>query len=190
MRQKNVLSNRAHSSAFYDLIIVDECHRSININRKLIFDHFLCTHVGLTATPKTAVAKEGKEIPDDDLAILDTYRLFGSETDEPDYQFDLARGIDGGFLATYSVLSIETELVKAARDVGVNFDHYFDLETEELVQLDQEKKIKLEQLNRMFLKNCRQLLNYSKIMETTKIALFKGKKLEKHSIKMNGGFLF
>lgn len=143
-------------STFYDLIIVDECHRSININRKLIFDHFLCPRVGLTATPRTAVAKEGKEIPDEDLAILDTYRLFGCETGEPDYQFDLTRGIDEGFLAPYSVLSIETELTKTAREVGVNFDHYFDLKTDELVKLDQEKKIKLEQLNKKFIawENC------------------------------------
>lgn len=138
-------------NTFYDLIIVDECHRSININRKLIFDHFLCPRVGLTATPRTAVAKEGKEIADEDLAILDTYRLFGCETGEPDYQFDLTRGIDEGFLAPYSVLSIETELTKTARDVGVNFDHYFDLKTEELVKLDQKKKVKLEQLNRKFI---------------------------------------
>lgn len=143
-------------STFYDLIIVDECHRSININRKLIFDHFLCPRVGLTATPRTAVAKEGKEIPDEDLAILDTYRLFGCETGEPDYQFDLTRGINEGFLAPYSVLSIETELMKTARAAGVNFDHYFDLKTEELVMLDQEKKVKLEQLNRKFIawNNC------------------------------------
>jgi type I restriction enzyme R subunit len=143
-------------STFYDLIIVDECHRSININRKLIFDHFLCPRVGLTATPRTAIAKEGKDIPDEDLAILDTYRLFGCETGEPDYQFDLTRGIDEGFLAPYSVLSIETALTKTAREVGVNFDHYFDLKTEELVKLDQEKKIKLEQLNRKFIawENC------------------------------------
>jgi len=46
-------------SNFYDLIIVDECHRSINVNRKLIFDHFLCPRIGLTATPRIAVAKEG-----------------------------------------------------------------------------------------------------------------------------------
>ncbi len=138
-------------SSFYDLIIVDECHRSININRKLIFDHFLCPRVGLTATPRTAVAKEGKQIADEDLAILDTYRLFGCETGEPDYQFDLTRGIEEGFLAPYSVLSIETELTKTARDVGVNFDHYFDLKTEELVKLDQKKKVKLEQLNRKFI---------------------------------------
>jgi len=143
-------------STFYDLVIVDECHRSININRKLIFDHFLCPRVGLTATPRTVVAQKGKEIPDEDLAILDTYRLFGCETGEPDYQFDLARGIDEGFLAPYQVLSIETELTKTAREVGINFDHYFDLKTEELIKLDQKKKIKLEQLNRKFIawENC------------------------------------
>jgi type I site-specific restriction endonuclease len=139
------------SSNFYDLIIVDECHRSININRKLIFDHFLSPRIGLTATPRTAVAKEGKNIPDEDLAILDTYRLFGCETGEPDYQFDLTRGIDEGFLAPYQVLSIETELTKTARKTGVNFDHYFDLKTEEIIQLDKDKQVMLEQLNRKFI---------------------------------------
>lgn len=149
----DTLENIYHNipSTFYDLIIVDECHRSININRKLIFDHFFCPRVGLTATPRTAVAKEGKEISDEDLAILDTYRLFGCESGEPDYQFDLARGIDEGFLAPYSVLSIETELVKTAREFGVEFDHYIDAGSEELIKLDQNKKIKLEQLNKKFI---------------------------------------
>jgi len=146
---ENIYQNIPNS--FYDLIIVDECHRSININRKLIFDHFLCPRIGLTATPRKAIAKKGIEIPDEDLAILDTYRLFGCETGEPDYQFDLKRGIDEGFLAPYQVLSIETELTKTAQEVGVNFDHYFDLKTEKLVKLDQEKKVKLEQLNRKFI---------------------------------------
>lgn len=142
-------------STFYDVIIVDECHRSININRKLIFDHFLCSRIGLTATPRTAVAKEGKDknspVSDEDLAILDTYRLFGCETGEPDYQFDLTRGIDEGFLAPYKVLSIETELIKTAKEIGVEFDHYIDAKTEEMVQLDEKKKIKFEQLNKKFI---------------------------------------
>ena len=42
-------------SNFYDLLIVDECHRSITTNRNLIFDHFVCPRIGLTATPKIAV---------------------------------------------------------------------------------------------------------------------------------------
>jgi type I site-specific restriction endonuclease len=143
-------------STFYDLMIVDECHRSININRKLIFDHFLCPRIGLTATPKRAVASAGANIPDEDLAILDTYRLFGCETGEPDYQFDLARGINEGFLAPYRVLSIETELIKTAKEFGVEFDHYIDLQSEEVVNLDKSKKLKLEQLNRKFIawENC------------------------------------
>lgn len=151
---ENIYSNIP--SNFYDLIIVDECHRSININRKLIFDHFLCPRIGLTATPRIAVAKKGKEISDEDLAILDTYRLFGCETGEPDYQFDLTRGIDEGFLAPYKVLSIETELVKTAKEIGVEFDHYIDPDTENVINLDKNKKIKLEQLNKKFIswENC------------------------------------
>jgi type I site-specific restriction endonuclease len=138
-------------STFYDLIIVDECHRSININRTLIFDHFLCPRLGLTATPRTAIAKKGKDIPEEDLAILDTYKLFGCDTGEPDYQFDLARGIEEGFLAPYTVLSIETELTKTARESTVDFDYFTDVESGKRVCLDKRKQIKLEQLNRKFI---------------------------------------
>lgn len=138
-------------STFYDLIIVDECHRSININRKLIFDHFLCPRIGLTATPRLAIAKKGVHIPEEDLAILDTYKLFGCETGEPDYQFDLTRGIEEGFLAPYTVLTIETELMKTAKEIGVEFDHYIDIDSEDIIQLDQKKKVKFEQLNKKFI---------------------------------------
>jgi len=138
-------------SNFYDLIIVDECHRSININRKLIFDHFLCPRIGLTATPKKAIAAKGKDISEDDLAILDTYKLFGCETDEPDYQFDLARGIEEGFLAPYSVLSIETELTKLAREDGVEFSYVLDPDERKKIELDQIKKLKLEQLEKKYI---------------------------------------
>lgn len=138
-------------SGFYDLLIVDECHRSININRKLIFDHFLCPRLGLTATPKTAIAKEGSTISEEDLAILDTYKLFDCEYGEPDYQFDLQRGIEEGFLAPYSVLEIETELTKIAKEKGIEFDHYADSKTGEIIQLDDSKKIEFEQLNKKFI---------------------------------------
>ena len=60
-------------SNFYDLIIVDECHRSITLNRKLIFDHFVCPRIGLTATPKIAVAAAGAEISEEDLVCRNSY---------------------------------------------------------------------------------------------------------------------
>ncbi len=145
-----LLYNRIPSN-YYDLLIVDECHRSITISRKLIFDHFLCPRIGLTATPRIARAKEGKEIADEDLAILDTYRLFGCETRNPDYEFDIDHGIEEGFLAPYSKAEIITDLTKKAMEAGVEYDHLLDPDTRERVELDETKKIELEKLNKRIL---------------------------------------
>jgi len=144
------------SSNFYDLIIVDECHRSINVNRKLIFDHFLCPRVGLTATPRIAVPKDGTEVDEEDLAILDTYKLFGCETGEPDFQFDLKRGIDEEFLAPYKPIELISSLVDEAKKNGIEFDHVLDPKERYVIALGAEKKLKLEQLNRKFIseENC------------------------------------
>lgn len=138
-------------SSFYDLLIVDECHRSVNINRKLIFDHFLCPRIGLTATPRNAIAAKGANISEDDLAILDTYRLFGCETEKPDYQFDLQHGIDEGFLAPYKPQEIKTFLTREAEEKGVEFDYVLDPDERKKIELDETKKLWLEQLNRKYL---------------------------------------
>lgn len=138
-------------SNFYDLLIVDECHRSININRKLIFDHFLCSRIGLTATPRNVIAAKGANISEDDLAILDTYKLFGCEVGEPDYQFDLQHGIDEGFLAPYRPQEIKTFLTREAEEKGVEFDYVLDPDERKKIELDEAKKVWLEQLNRKYL---------------------------------------
>src|SRR3989338_4094999 len=138
-------------STFYDLIIVDECHRSININRKLIFDHFLCPRLGMTATPRKAIAAKGKNIAPEDLEILDTYRLFGCETGDPDYQFDLARGIKEGFLAPYKPLEIKTFLTELAEKEGVEFSYVLDPDERKKIELDKKKKLILEQLERKYI---------------------------------------
>lgn len=163
-------------SNFYDLIIVDECHRSININRKLIFDHFLCPRIGLTATPKNAIAKKGANVSEEDLEILDTYKLFGCETGEPDYQFDLAKGIDEGFLAPYNVLEIKTYLTKEAEEKGVEFDYVLDPDERKKILLDETKKLMLEQLERKYLSEDRALRIAEEIKKNTeygeKVLLF------------------
>ena len=148
--------HRDLSPNFYDLIIVDECHRSINVNRKLIFDHFLCPRVGLTATPRVAVAKDGHNVAEEDLAILDTYKLFGCESGDPDFQFDMARGIDEGFLAPYKPIEIKSSLIAEAEKEGITFDHVLDPKEKYIIELGAEKKIKLETLNRKYIseENC------------------------------------
>jgi type I restriction enzyme R subunit len=75
---------------FFDLIIVDECHRgsaSAESSWRSILEHFKpAAQLGMTATPKRD-------------ETVDTYRYFG----DPIYEYSLAQGIDDGFLAPYRV---------------------------------------------------------------------------------------
>jgi type I restriction enzyme R subunit len=79
------------SRDFFDLIIVDECHRgSSNVDsawREILEHYGSATQIGLTATPK-----ETKDIS--------TEEYFG----EPVYTYTLKQGIDDGFLAPYKVV--------------------------------------------------------------------------------------
>ncbi len=162
------------SSNFYDLIIVDECHRSINVNRKLIFDHFLCARIGLTATPRIAVAKEGTEVPEEDLAILDTYKLFGCETGEPDFKFDMIRGIDEKFLAPYKPIELKSHLIYEAEHEGIDISYVLEPESNKRIEV--EKNLKLEQLNRKFIseENCMRIAEQLRqnTQPTEKVILF------------------
>jgi len=90
---------------FFDLIIVDECHRGSvrkDSEWRKILDYFSpATQIGLTATPRDA---EGASNID----------YFCSETNgEPLYTYTLKQGIEDGFLAPYritqSFLSIDLE---------------------------------------------------------------------------------
>ena len=83
------------SPDFFDLIIVDECHRGSargDSNWRAILDHFKpAVQLGMTATP---LRKDNKA----------TYRYFGN----PIYQYSLREGLDDGFLAPYRVHRVVT----------------------------------------------------------------------------------
>ena len=86
---------------FFDLIVVDECHRSGFGTWREILDYFhSAVQLGLTATPKR---KDN----------IDTYAYFG----EPAYSYSLGQGIQDGFLATYKVHKVSTNLDRTG---GVN----------------------------------------------------------------------
>jgi type I restriction enzyme R subunit len=84
------------SPDFFDLIVVDECHRGSaaeNSNWRKILDYFTsATQIGMTATPK--------ETEDISNSIY-----FG----DPIYTYSLRQGIDDGFLAPYKVVRIDID---------------------------------------------------------------------------------
>ncbi|MDR2058176.1 MAG: DEAD/DEAH box helicase family protein [Dysgonamonadaceae bacterium] len=82
---------------FFDLIVVDECHRgsaSDDSNWRIILDYFNpAVKLGLTATPLRS-------------DNVDTYRYFGN----PLYEYTLKQGIEDGFLAPYIVHRVITDI--------------------------------------------------------------------------------
>lgn len=102
----------AYSSGYFDLIISDECHRSIYGKWSGVLKHFDGIQVGLTATPCTA----GEEFDDeeDKLFVRDTLRFF--EVDKPTFSYKLKDAIKDGFLVPYHIYKALT--VKTAAEGG------------------------------------------------------------------------
>lgn len=88
---------RQFPADFFDLIVVDECHRGSAAEdsawRDILTYFSSATHIGLTATPKESTEVSNK-----------TY--FG----EPIYTYSLKQGIEDGFLAPYKVIRIATDV--------------------------------------------------------------------------------
>ncbi len=88
---------RQFPADFFDLVVIDECHRGSAADDSAwrdVLDYFsAATHLGLTATPK-----ETKEVSN--------ITYFG----EPIYTYSLKQGIEDGFLAPYKVIRIATDV--------------------------------------------------------------------------------
>lgn len=106
---KNVY--KEFSKDFFDLVIVDECHRGSSAEASAwrdILDYFTsATQIGLTATPK-----ETKDVSNIDY--------FG----KPVYTYSLKQGIDDGFLAPYKVVRITTNVDEGWRPTAGLLDKY------------------------------------------------------------------
>lgn len=87
---------KEYSSDFFDLVIIDECHRSGYGTWKEILDYFgSAVHLGMTATPKRS-------------DNIDTYAYFG----EPVYSYSMGQGIEDGFLAPFQIFRVFTNIDK------------------------------------------------------------------------------
>ena len=95
----------------FDLIIIDEAHRSIFKEYKAIFEYFDSLMLGLTATPRNEEDKS-------------TYEVFELPNEEPDYAYELPEAIKDGFLVGFAVNDKTTDAIKR----GIK---YSDLSKEE-----------------------------------------------------------
>src|SRR6185369_11162998 len=103
---------REFSPSFFDLIVVDECHRGSAAEDSAwreILEHFAAaTQIGLTATPK-------------ETKYVSNIHYFG----EPVYSYSLKQGIRDGFLAPYKVIKVHLDVdVEGYRPRSGETDRY------------------------------------------------------------------
>lgn len=99
----------------FDLIIIDEAHRSVFGKFEAIFNYFDSLMLGLTATPREDVDKS-------------TYELFGLEEGIPNYDYNLDDAVNDGYLVPYTAFKKGTMILKE----GIKYDKLSKEEKEQL----------------------------------------------------------
>ena len=135
--QTMIAEYRDLSPGYFDLVITDECHRSIYGKWSGVLRHFDGIQLGLTATPCTADA-DALPDPQDGLFVRDTLRFF--ELAEPTFRYTLRRAIEEGHLVPYRIYRAMT--VKTAAGDG------FEVGRDELdwSAMDQRTRAEFEEL--------------------------------------------
>ena len=103
----------------FNLVVIDEAHRSVYRKYRGIFDYFDSLLVGLTATPKDEVDKN-------------TYDLFDLETGVPTDAYSLEDAIGDGFLVPPRGVSVPLRFVRE----GIRYDELTEDEKDDWDELD------------------------------------------------------
>ena len=141
---------------FFDLIIVDECHRSSakdDSNWHEILTYFSdATQIGMTATPKETV----------DVSNI-TY--FG----EPIYTYSLKQGIEDGFLAPYKVVrvSLDRDLEGYRPERGKLDEDGYEVEDKEYTMHDFDRTIVIDERTKVVAKRIAEYMKSTDRMART-----------------------
>lgn len=147
---------RQFSPDFFDLVIVDECHRgsaAADSAWREVLEYFAsATQIGLTATPKETR----------DVSTID---YFGA----PIYTYSIRQGIEDGFLAPYKVVRIDLDkdLTGWRPDKGMVDKYGNEIEDRIYNQKDFDRTLVLEQRTRLVAKKVTEFLKQTNRFDKT-----------------------
>lgn len=153
---KDIDAYKEFSPNFFDLIIVDECHRgSVDEDKawhKILTYFNSATQIGMTATPK-------------ETKNLSNIEYFG----EPIYTYSLKQGINDGFLAPYKVLRVGINIdLEGYRPVCEKKDIYGEIIEDRLYNIkDFDRNIVIDERTNLVAKKIMEYLNNSNAMAKT-----------------------
>ena len=121
---KNKNGNQLFTPGHFDLIIIDEAHRSIYKKYQSIFEYFDGLLVGLTATPRNDVDKN-------------TYKFFELENNVPTFVYEYDEAVKQKYLVNYHTIKTNTEFL----DRGIKYNQLKKEDKEEYENLFEDEEI-------------------------------------------------
>lgn len=118
--EKNKDGNRTFTPAHFDLIIIDEAHRSIFKKYRAIFEYFDAFLVGLTATPRKSVDAS-------------TFEFFELQDDVPTDVYEYETAISDEYLVPYHAI----EKTSTFLDEGINIDNLSEEDLEKIQEAEE-----------------------------------------------------
>lgn len=125
MKSKNGIT--LFTPGHFDLIIIDEAHRSIYKKYQAIFDYFDGLLVGLTATPRDDVDKN-------------TYKFFQLENNVPTFVYEYDEAVKQKYLVDYHTISTTTKFIER----GIKYSELKEKDREEYENLFEEGEVQEE----------------------------------------------
>ncbi len=92
------------TSGYFDVVIADECHRSIYGAWQTALTHFDAFHVGLTATPSAYIERN-------------TFQFYQCRDDQPDFTFPIFQAFQDGYLVPYKFATGITQILAEGAEV-------------------------------------------------------------------------
>lgn len=92
------------TSGYFDVVVADECHRSIYGSWQTALTHFDALHIGLTATPSAYIERN-------------TFQFYQCKDGQPDFSFPILQAFREGFLCPYKFATGITQLVAEGTEI-------------------------------------------------------------------------
>lgn len=131
-----------YTSGYFDVVIADECHRSIYGAWQTALTHFDAIHIGLTATPAAYIERN-------------TFRFYQCKDDTPDFAYPIQEAFQKNYLVPYRFAEGITEIIAEGADVDK--EHYDPAEFERKWTNEKTNRLMMEEFDRLAWKNYREL---------------------------------
>ena len=122
------------SSGYFDVVIADECHRSIYGAWQTSLTHFDALHIGLTATPAIYIERN-------------TFQFYHCKDNTPDFAYTIQEAFRGKYLTPYKFATGITEIIAAGADKDE--EHYDPAEFERKWTNEKTNRLMMQEFDRL-----------------------------------------